>query len=128
MASQALAKKTRFKDKADVKGFQVTVTRPGKMKPDGSGMTGSTTKRYMVIEDSGDADIKYRIAKLMGTDNQASDRYKALLFPWDADVKEFDELKIANTQWTYTVTSADNPFQIGSEVVYWQVQCTRKSK
>lgn len=127
MASQAFAKKKRFRDKAIVKGFEVTRIRPGKMNAAGTGVGASTTKKYMVIEDSGDSDIKYRITKILGNVNQSNDRFKAFLFPWDADVKEGDELKISNTSYTYNVTSADNPFQIGSEVVYWQVQCTRKS-
>lgn len=127
MASQAFAKKKRFKDKATVKGFEVTRTRLGKMNTAGTAMLASSTAKYMVIEDSGDSDIKYRITKILGNVNQSNDRFKAFLFPWDADVREGDELKITNTRYTYTVTSADNPFQIGSEVVYWQVQCTRKS-
>lgn len=128
MASQAFAKKTRFKAKAKQKGFRITVTRPSKMNVEGTAMTTPLSVDYMVIEDSGDSDIKYRITKILGVDNQSNDRYKAFLFPWDADVREGDELNITNTSYTYTVTSADNPFQIGSEVVYWQVQCTRKSK
>lgn len=127
MATPASAKKKRFKLKAQQKGFKVTVTHPGKMNDAGTEMNASTTVTYSCLENE-DREIKYRIMKQFGIDNQENDSFKALLFPWDAVVHEGDELKITNIDYKYQVTSADNPFQVGSETVYWQVQCTRKQK
>ena len=126
MPTKAEDKRSRFIVKANQLGYRVTRTRP--MFTNKAGVTiPAQTATYNVIDDV-ERPIKDREMKQVGTDNQSTDGFKAILFPWNADVKEGDELALANIAFTYHVTKADNPLQIGSQVVYWQVEAIRKTK
>ena len=126
MATIAETKRARFKKKAVALGYKVTRTRP--MERILGVVVPAKTTDYSVIDDPLRAEKEREYQNVGNGDNQGNDGFKAFLFPWDADVLEGDELKLVNTIWTYQVTKADNPFMIGSQVVYWQVQAVRKGK
>jgi hypothetical protein len=126
MSTKAFQYKKKFEAKVKEKGFSVLRTRPSHKSIAGVTVR-STTARYNIIEDA-NREIKEREMKLAGGgSNQANDGFKALLFPWNADVIEGDILEMSNISYQYIVSKADSPFQIGSEVVYWQVQAVRKN-
>ena len=126
MATKAEDKRARFKAKAVALGYQVTRIRPAK-RVNGV-VTSAQSVIYSVIDDPLRAEKEREFKSVGSGDNQANDGFKVLLFPWDSDVLEGDELRMVNTLYSFNVTKADNPFMIGSQVVYWQVQATRKAK
>lgn len=127
MATKAETFRVKFKQKATTFGYTVKRTRPGYPNEDGTFHQASTIS-FSALDDPA-REIKDREVKTFGLgDNKAEDGFKQILLPWDVDVVEGDKLTIVNVKWTYTVTKADNPFMIGSQVVYWQVQAVRDKK
>jgi hypothetical protein len=127
MATKAQKFQQRFKQKATALGYKIVRTRPFYTDTTNT-VHPAQIATYHVIDDALRAEKEREFQSVGGGDNQSNDGFKAILFPFDADVVEGDELAIVNTKWTFSVTKADDPFLVGSEVVYWQVQATRKVK
>jgi hypothetical protein len=126
MASSAVIKRLRFEQKAKEKGYLVTRVRPAYTS--GNVVTPAQTASYRALDDP-ERSAQIRQAILVGAgDNLKNDSFKPLLFPYNADVQEGDELTLSNIKWVYQVTAADDPLQIENTVVYWQVMAVRKAK
>jgi hypothetical protein len=126
MASSANIKRLRFEQKAKRKGYRVVRTRPAYTS--GGVVTPAQTAIYNALDDP-ERSAQIRQAILVGAgDNLKNDSFKPLLFPYNADVQEGDELTLSNIRWIYQVTAADDPLQIESTVIYLQVMAVRKAK